>query len=109
MLRSDRNSPAQIAMDEYFRPGTALRGKPVTTLPVALKHDIDLIADLLPPEAIASDHTYTSVTQPTSCRHLKTQQDIQGIRNIARNRDLWRELGSRLMERREAKYATPTN
>ena len=109
ILRRCENIPAQQAMESYFRPGNKYRGRPTTTLPVVLNKDIDTIKDRLPKEVIAFDHTYAHTTLPTSCTKLQTKSDLLGIRNIANNRVLWQELGSILVERREAKYATPQN
>ena len=105
ILRRDENIPAQLAMNQYFEPGKKFRGRPTTTLPTTLDKDIQLINDLLPPESIANDHTYSTTTQQTSCRQLKSKQDLTGIRNLAQNRKLWQEIGHELMTRREASHA----
>ena len=40
VLRLNENSPAQRAMDLYFKIGTRPRGKPTIMLPNKLKHDL---------------------------------------------------------------------
>ena len=110
VLRRDETIPAQMAMDMFFQPGLKYRGRPITTLPNVLDKDIEIVADLLPPESIANDHTYSITTKPTSSHQLKTERDLSGIRNVAKNRELWQTLGHDLTIRREARYATtPSN
>ena len=101
VLRRDESIPAQLAMDMFFVPGHKFRGRPTTTLPNVLDKDIQLVADLLPPESIANDHTYSISTKPTSSHQLKTEKDLSGIRNVAKNIELWQTLGHEIMIRRE--------
>ena len=105
ILRSDPDTPANTAMLQFFdNPTKALphRGRPPTTLPSLLHHDLLLVN-----------------------KHLKTSQDFQKIKDLARNRRLWKALSidilhnkrDRLKEdlartaatRKRRRDATPTN
>ena len=73
VLRLDPASPAQRAMDMYFRPGRRLRGRPRTCLPTALAADLK-----------KADLSFRSLT------------DLQHMRQLASDRDAWTALVKRL-------------
>ena len=78
VLRLDQSAPANLSMCSYFKPSTepTWRGRPRTTLPVVLRHDLELVG-----------------------RTLKTSADLEELRSIAQNRGAWTYLSSRILER----------
>ena len=69
ILRLSKETPAQKAMDMYFSPGRRRRGRPVTCLVTALRHDL---------------------SQVNEC--LRNVQDLERMRELALDRDRWRDL-----------------
>ena len=72
ILRRDAEIPANQAMTAYFlKCGEPYRGRPITTMPIVLNHDLKL-----------TEHTMS----------LKSEQDLEQIRKVATNRDQWKQL-----------------
>ena len=97
-LRLHEETPAQKAMTYYFKDGPKFRGKTKTTLPVTIDNDLKTLSDILPQNAL-HDHTYSSTT-PTSCITLKSEQDLNGLRNLAHDKPRWKTLRDELQKRR---------
>ena len=84
ILRLDLNTPAQVAMQEYFRPGgPKYRGRPPSNLPNTIDKDLASITILQPP----TDHTYAT---PTNA--LKCTKQLESLRFLAQDRDNWRSV-----------------
>ena len=82
-LKSDREIPANKAMEGFFVPqGDKYRGGPITTLPVVLNNDLSRLE--------CSNYC------------LKTFKDIENLKKIAEQRDQWRILCTRIQKAAEA-------
>ena len=84
MLRLNRETPCQKAMDYYFEENEKFKkfaGRMRTTLPVTINEDIKI--------ARSSDNTF-----PIS--KLENSHDLMLIRDIASDRKLWRELTEKI-------------
>ena len=69
VLRLDENTPAQRAMDHYFKPGNRGKGRPETMLPTKLRQDLDHIG-----------------------LGFQTARDLERLREIALDRNRWQKV-----------------
>ena len=81
-LRLHPETPANKAMNFYFEEVVQpkFRGRPRTTIVTTLNSDIRNA--MMNPNSVASIHLSI----------LKTQRDLDNIRRVAQNRELWREI-----------------
>ena len=83
ILRRDEDIPANQSMEAYFiQHGQRFRGRPLTTLPIVLNKDLSRI----------QEHHY----------QLKTKQDLNDLRSVAKERTRWKELTAKIREAAEA-------
>ncbi|GFS19402.1 hypothetical protein ElyMa_003288500 [Elysia marginata] len=83
ILRRNSAIPPKKSMNSYFiSSGRKFRGHSLTTLPVVLNKDLSRLLD--------------------SQLHLTSLEDLEHLRSIARNRQSWRKLATRIREAAEA-------
>ena len=83
ILRRNIEIPANKSMNSYFAThGKKFRGRPLTTLPVVLNKDLSRLQE--------------------NTLQLTTREDLEHLRCIARSRQQWRELSTRIRKAAEA-------
>ena len=82
ILRRDPEIPANQSMEAYFvRCGNPFKGRPLTTLPTVLHQDLQ------------------TLNKPLA---LKNPEDLNKIRELAQDREMWRELQQKIVKTAEA-------
>ena len=92
ILRRDENIPAQVAMTEYFQcTSTKNVGRPPTSLPITLNQDLkNLVRSGL---NTSKKSEFTIEPKPTKLTETK---DLELLRAVAQDRDIWKEFTSRI-------------
>ena len=94
VLRRSQNIPANAAMKFYFEfQGKGFRGRPRTTLPVALNKDLQVLQDYI--KAKREYREYRKL-------RLERSEDLEQIGFMAQDRRKWEKLISIIQEAGEA-------
>ena len=105
ILRRDRDIPAFKAMQFYFTKidpsDKNFRGRERTTLPTTLANDLDILHKHTIRNNCVIDHTYSIRSTPK----LRTIQDLETLRSLAQNREVWYHLTTSILEARRAATA----
>ena len=105
ILRRDRDIPAFKAMQFYFTKidpsDKNFRGRERTTLPTTLANDLDILHKHTIRNNYVIDHTYSIRSTPK----LRTIQDLETLRTIAQDREVWYNLTTSILEARRAATA----
>ena len=101
ILRRSEEIPANLAMKKYFIETNSKKypGKKPTNLPIMIQKDLHKIN----PFTFMSDHNYCSYYR------FQNQADLENLRDIAQNRDRWRELTQLVEEGRQGETRQPDN
>ena len=95
ILRRDNNIPAQLAMQEYFRPGTKHRGRPKTTLHTVLAADLKkLESHHLDQDDTMLDHSYAYETPKAKFPSVGSKDELIRLRKVASDRKLWKSMNA---------------
>ena len=101
ILRRDKDIPANKSMEFYFTKinptDKNFKGRERTNLPSTLARDLDTLHNKTKP----LDHTYSKRTVPK----LRSLQDLEELRNIAQNRNEWKDLTRKIITARQAEEA----
>ena len=87
ILRLDINTPAQVAMTEYFKTGgPKQRGRPPCNLPNTLNKDI---GEMITITQITQEHSYA---KPETQNEIKNESHLESIRSLATDKTRWQDL-----------------
>ena len=87
ILRLDINTPAQVAMTEYFKNGGPMqRGRPPCNLPNILNKDI---GEMITITQITQEHSYA---KPETHNEIKNESHLESIRSLATDKTRWHDL-----------------
>ena len=94
ILRRDNNIPAQTAMTEYFQKGKKkYLGRTPTSLPTILNKDITTYKQYTKENPTRTNKTISQLL-PSK---LKTEKDLNKIRDIAQDREQWRKITTKII------------
>lgn len=95
ILRLDEATPAQKVMSYYFSKNrtkhTGFQGRPRTTLPMIINHDL---ASINKRSSTSHDHSYAKTTLPSK---LSTVEDLAALKEHAQDRKDWQDLVAQIV------------